>query len=148
MRTVHWLFMGILILFLVSCSKLNDEQQLKNLVKKNTEAWNKKDYHTLYEMQSPNFRANVSYETYKDFVQSASGVISLYLGSGKIKTSDIHVNVRGEWGYVSYKIKKGKEIIDSVDEDIFRKVKGKWYDVEESPIMPGYNREDLPPDKK
>lgn len=57
-------------------------------------------------------------------------------------------SIKGQWAYVSYEIKKGEEIIDSIDKDIFRKVKDKWYDVVDNPMIPGYNREDLPPDRR
>jgi ketosteroid isomerase-like protein len=72
----------------------------------------------------------------------------LFLGPGKIEISDIKIRVEGQWAYGSYKLRKGGEVIHSTDKDIFRKIKGKWYDVVENPLTPGYNREDLPPEMR
>ncbi len=126
----------------------SDEQQIKKSIQKSVKAWNEKDYRTEYERMTPNARKKVSYEEFKDYAQASNALLLLLLGPGKVETSDINVRVEEEWAYASYKIKKEGEIIDSIDEYIFRKVKGKWYDVAESPMEPGYNREDLPPDRR
>lgn len=126
----------------------SDERQIEKSIEKSAKAWNEKDYRTMYGALSPNARKKVSYEGFKDYVQASNALWLLALGPGKVEINDINVRVEGEWGYASYKIKKEGEIIDSTDEDIFRKVKGKWYDVVENPIEPGYNREDVPPDRR
>lgn len=142
--------LGLLVMSIViaSCAGGSDEQQIKNLLQRSMKAWNEKNYRALYEMQTPNVRERVSYEGFKNYTRGASGLIHLFFGKGKTEISDIEVRVRGGWGYASYKIRKDGEVIDSVDEDIFRKVKGKWYDVADNPMVPGYNKEDLPPEKR
>ena len=125
-----------------------DEGQIKNSIQKSVKAWNEKDYRTEYERMTPNYRKKVSYQEWENYAKVLSGLALLFLGPGKIEIRNINVRIKGEWAYASYKIEKGGEIIDSINEDIFRKVKGKWYDVVDNPRTPGYNREDLPPDRR
>lgn len=126
----------------------SDERQIEKSIQKSVKAWNEKDYRTEYERMTPNYRNNVSYEQWKNYAEGLSSLGLLFLGPGKMEVSNINVRVKGQWAYASYKMKKGGEIIDSTDEDIFRKVKGKWYDVVDNPMMLGYNREDLPLDRR
>ena len=148
MKVIYSLLIAYFIFSLVSCTKSSDEQKIKNLLQRSTEALNEKDYRTLYEMQTPNSKRRVSYEDYRDYIQGGLGLILLFIGEGEIEISNIEVRVNGQWGYASYKFGRDGEVIDSVDEDIFRKVGGKWYDVADYPIEPGYNRDDLPPEKR
>lgn len=141
---------GVIVIVLVALFSggVSNERQIKKLIQKSAKTWNEKDYRTEYERMTPNARKKVSYEEWKDYTKGLSSFVLLFLGPGKIEISDINVRIKGEWGYASYKVKKGGEIIDSIDEDIVRKVKGKWYDVAENPMDPGYNREDLPPERR
>lgn len=138
----------VIILVALFSTVGSDERQIKKSIQKSVKAWNEKDYRTEYERMTPNYRNKISYEEWKNYAKGLSSLGLLFLGPGKMEISNINVSIKGEWAYASYKIKKGGEIIDSIDEDIFRKVKGKWYDVVDNPMIPGYNREDLPPDRR
>ena len=148
MKIICSLLIACFVFSLVLCTKPSDEKQIKNLLQRSTEAFNEKDYRTLYGMQTPNFKKEVSFDYYRDYFQGAFGLTFLLFGEGKIKISNIEVRVKGQWGYANYKFGKKDEIIDLIDDDIFRKVEGKWYDVVEHPIIPGYNKDDLPPEKR
>ena len=130
-----------------ACKK-SDEALVEDLINRSTEAWNNDDYEAIYEMTSPNYRETVSYNEFEEFL---AGVASLYLmafGTTNLEVNDIEVRIEDSWAFASYGIVIGEEVIPMLpgEEDIFRKVAGKWYDVAEDPLLdPGYNEEDLPP---
>jgi hypothetical protein len=126
----------------------SDEQQVRELIIKGLEAWNEGDWRTVYEMCSPNYRQTASYEEFKDFCERASDAMASLYGTTKVElVGDVNVRVEGEWAYATSKLRLGNIVVDMAEpgeEDIFRKVAGKWWDVTEVPIDPGYNPADLP----
>jgi len=129
----------------VACKK-SDEELVKDLVYRSTEAWNNKDYRGMYEMMSPNYRKQASYEEFKEYMQGIAGLLLIALGTTKFEVSNVEVKIANSWAFASYRIVVEEEVIDSAEDDIYRKVEGKWYDVAEDKLTdPGYNEEDLPP---
>ena len=153
---MKYLLVGLLILVLVvpllgaGCGDSQpgpDERQLTDLVKQVEGAFNDEDWYTLYQTMSPNYKATCSYEEYDEFSQGARAMWLALFGPGNIELIDISVRVEGEWAYVIYKMVRDGEVLvelTSINPDIYRKVGGRWYDVAEDPMEPGYNVDDVP----
>ena len=128
---------------------VGDEREVTDLVKQQEMAFNDEDWYTSYQMMSPNYRATCSYEEYEEFSQEARAMWLALFGPGNVELIDISVRVEGEWAYATYKAVLEGEVLwalTSTTPDIYRKVDGRWYDVAEEPMEPGYNVADLPPE--
>ena len=124
------------------------EQQVKELIIRGTEAWNKRDWRTAYEMMSPNYRNTASYQEFKEYSETQWEEFILRFGTAEGELEDIKVKVDGEWAYATYRVWIGGAGIDLAkagEEDIYRKIGSNWYDVAEFRFNPGCNEEDLPP---
>lgn len=121
----------------------SDEAQVESLLKWECSAFNQKDWPAMYAMMSPNYRQTASYEEFEDFAGTTAD-LWFSMGGDKLHLTSISVRIEGEWAYASYKLMQDGEVVDWITDDIFRKVGGKWFDVAEAPIEPGYNYEDLP----
>ena len=126
---------------------VGDERQVTDLVKQQEMAFNDEDWYTSYQMMSPNYRATCSYEEYEEFCQEAWAMWLALFGPGNVEATDISVHVDGEWAYATYKLVQDGDVLGeltSTNPDIYLKVGGRWYDVAEDPMEPGYNVDDVP----
>lgn len=129
----------------VACEK-SDEALVKDLIYRSTEAWNNKDYQSIYETMSPNYRETASYEEFEEYIQGVAELLLVILGTTNYEISSIEVRIEDSWAFASYGIVVEGGEIPPMGDDIYRKVEGKWYDVTEDKLSdPGYNEEDLPP---
>ena len=130
----------------------SDEKQVETIIINGGELLNEKDYQALYETMNTNYLLNASYRRFQDYVQENITAVLVLVGPGKWEVTDLRVRIEGDWAFANYKMRKAGEVIISVPddtetEDIYRKLDGKWYDVAEDPSDPGYNFEDLPPQR-
>lgn len=127
-----------------------DEQQIRELVRRGIDAWNSEDYQLMYETMSPNYRQTASYQEFRDYHENLRSLLVLGVGTDQMTIDEDSIEItiiNGEWAYVTYRIWIDGTEVDLVkegQEDILRKVGGKWYDVTELLDDPGYNTEDLP----
>ena len=152
MKKLVILLIPLLILALVmgavACGGgAGDEQQVIDLMKQSVRSFNDEDWYAMYQTMSPNYRATCSYEEYEEFCQEAWAMWLALFGPGNVEATDISVHVDGEWAYATYKLVQDGDVLGeltSTNPDIYRKVDGRWYDVAEDPVEPGYNVDDVP----
>jgi hypothetical protein len=152
MRKLLVLVVVIVLIFLTgastaTCTLKSDEALVKDLVYRSAEAGNNNDYRAIYEMKSPNYKEIVSYEEFEEHMERVLEVVLAALGTTTVvELIDLKVRIEGSWAFATYGIvMEGGAVIPPSAENIYRKVEGKWYDVAETLVDPGYNEEDLPP---
>ncbi len=152
MRKLLVLVFVIVLIFLTgastaTCTLKSDEALVKDLVYRSAEAGNNREYQAMYEMKSPNYREIVSYEQYEEHMERIVAMLLAALGTTTVvELIDLEVRIEESWAFATYGIvMEGGAVIPPSAENIYRKVEGKWYDVAETLVDPGYNEEDLPP---
>jgi hypothetical protein len=126
----------------------SDEQQVIDVIKRQEEAFNNKDWRTSYQTMSPNYRKTCPYDEYVQFMDQVWSWWQQYYGPGRLKTNVKNVRVEGQFAYVIVEIAKDSQILvpaNPTDPDTYRKVDGKWFDIADEPGDPGYNADDLAP---
>lgn len=110
----------------------SDEQAVTRLIRHNVELINKRDWRGLYQGLSPRTRELCTYDRFRDGMQAAS---LLMLGpDGQLGVVNVKVTVEGEVASASYDFQAANQNA-SERGDVFVKVKGNWYDVDEDGII-------------
>jgi hypothetical protein len=127
----------------------NDEEEIRALVDKEIAALNDVDLETVYNQKTPSYKSRVSAEEYEAFILVAYADFLPLVESGQaeVEVTDVEIDVEGEWAYMTGKLGlNGMVLLEYTDEspDIWHKIDGTWYDVEENPLDPGYDPNDLP----
>ncbi len=110
----------------------SDEDQVRNVLKREIEAFNKRDLRAAYELLAPQDRERCTYEEVERQIESAIGL--LFVFSGDIPTmalSDIRVEVNGNTATAAFTVKADGEVLSVESDDQFVKVDGRWYDLDE-----------------
>jgi len=110
-------------------------------------ALNELDLETIYNQKTPGYRSRVTLEEYQTFMETAYAQFIPLVGIMEISVIDLDIRVEGEWAYMTGKLAlNGNVLLEYTDEspDIWRKINGTWYDVEENPLDPGYDPSELP----
>ena len=127
----------------------NDEDEILRRLDEQEVAMNNLDIQTVYEQKTPDYRSRVTFEEYMAFIEIAFGQYfgEIIEGGKQVKITNVDVDVEGEWGYVAAQLALNGDVVLSFTDDfpdIWRKVGGTWYDVEENPLAPGYDPSKLP----
>ena len=136
-----------LVLGAIGCGGKSDEEEILELIDKQIAAINDLDLETFYETRIPNYRARVTLEEYQAFAEPVWGQYSQMLSTKQLKVTNVTVRVEGDWAYMTGQVVLNGDVLQSytsASPDIWRKVGGKWYDVVENPLDPGYEPDDLP----
>jgi len=110
-------------------------------------ALNELDFETVYNQKTPGYRSRVTLEEYQTFMETAYAQFIPLVGIMKVSVIDLDIRVEGEWAYMTGKLAlNGTVLLEYTDEfpDIWHKIDGTWYDVEENPLDPGYDPSELP----
>ena len=132
-----------------SSNGADDEQEVRDLIEGQVAALNEVDLETVYNHKTPSYRSRVTAEEYEGFILVAYADFLPQVQSGAVEVfiADVEVRVEGEWAYITGKLGvDGTVLLEYTDEapDIWQKIDGKWYDVEENPLFPGYDPSELP----
>ncbi len=122
-----------------------DEELVRELVRVAERAWNECDYPTLYELSSPGFRQQATYQEFVDHVVKEVTWCVLYLGTARVERVDVEVKVADDWAFASYQWKVDARLVWHTRDEPYRRIDGRWYYVTTDPRSPGFNEEDLPP---
>lgn len=127
----------------------NDEEEIRALVDEQVAALNDVDVETVYNQKTPSYKSRVSAEEYEAFILMAYADFLPLVESGQaeVEITDVEIDVEGEWAYMTGKLGlNGMVLLEYTDDspDIWQKIDGTWYDVEENPLDPGYDAGDLP----
>ena len=127
--------------------QVTDDMAILTLIDLAIAALNELDFQTPYNQKTPGYRSRVTLEEYQTYLEAAHADILPLIGTMKISVIYPHIRVEGEWAYLTGKLAlNGTVLLEYTDEfpDIWHKIDGTWYDVEENPMDPGYDPSELP----
>ena len=141
-----------LVLGAVGCGDGNgedEEAKVQELLDEQIAAMNDMDVQTVYDQRTPGYRSRVTFEEFDAFVRIAYGEFlpAVESGQAEVAFTDPDIEVEGEWAYVTGSLGvDGTVVLEYTDEspDIWHKIDGTWYNVETSPMFPGYDPGELP----
>jgi ketosteroid isomerase-like protein len=122
-----------------------DEMIISELILEKAECSNNWDWECMYKLYSPNYRNAYPYDEFEKDRKDAWITLRMFGAHGNLSVENIKVKVDGNIGYATYVLRIGTDIWDSRtegDEDLWRKLNGQWYDIEEDPEDKGWNEED------
>jgi len=127
----------------------NDEEDLRARLDEQMVALNAMDVQTIYDQKTPSYQSRVTVEEYDAFLRAAYADFLPMVESGQAEVviEDVEFRIDGEWAYMTGVLSlDGTELFDYTDDspDIWQKIDGAWYDVEENPAFPGYDASELP----
>lgn len=139
--------MGLLVVTgcRVPVAPASDEELVRELVLVAERAWNECDYASLYELRSPRFRRQATYQEFVDYAVKELTWCVLYLGTARVDRVDVEVTVVNDWAFASYHWKVDDRLVWHTRDEPYRRVHGRWYHVTTDPRSPGFNKKDLPP---
>lgn len=127
----------------------NDEEILRERVDEQIAAMNNLDFETIYNHRSPSYRSRVTWQELEAFIEIAYAEFMPVVesGQGELKYQNLDIRIEGEYAYMTGELAlNGTVLLPYTDEspDIWQKIDGTWYDVEENPMFPGYDPSELP----
>jgi hypothetical protein len=140
----------VLLLAAVGCEGgEDDEAKIRELHDEQIAAMNDIDVQTVYDQRTPGYRSRVTAEEFEAFVRVAYAdfLPAVESGQAEIEFTDFEIEVEGEWAYVTGNLEVSDTVLlEYTDEspDIWHKIDGTWYNVETSPMFPGYDPSELP----
>ncbi len=137
--------LAVLAVSLSSVFRQDQKSRVVSVIKRGFKLFNDGDWESYYnELMTPNYRREASYEEFKSYMELASGLGQL-MGPGGWAVRDIQVQVEGDCAYATYRIFKGGRLVDTLRDEPYRLIGGRWYEVAKERVNPGYNEADQCP---
>ena len=117
------------------------------LIDKQIAALNDLDLTTVYNQRTPGYKSRVTFEEFQTYIEMAYSDVIPLVGTMEINVIDLVISVEGEWAYMTGKLALNGNVLQEYTSefpDIWHKIDGTWYDVEENPMDPGYDSSELP----
>ena len=110
----------------------SDEDQVTSLVVHLAKLIREGEWRSLWEKYTPLTRELCPYEDYLDKLQGNLVLFRILVGDpDKFEVSDVDVEILGDTAFADYISSIDGEDVGSTERDIFFKVDGRWYDVDE-----------------
>ncbi|MCH7699588.1 MAG: nuclear transport factor 2 family protein [Chloroflexi bacterium] len=130
---------ALALLFALACgggdgafSGGSDEAQVRAVLERETKLIRQGDWRDLWELLSPQTREQCPYGEFLSDLQGDLVFFRALVGDpDKIGISEVEIEVVGDTAFASYITTIEGEDVDFNENDIFVKVDGRWYDVDE-----------------